>query len=332
MKLLILGGTKFLGRHIVESALSRGHEVTLFNRGKENPDLFPDVEKLKGDRDGQLEALLGRKWDAVIDTSGYVPRLVRQSAGLLADAVEHYTFISSISAYADFSIRDMDESYPVGRVEDETIEEVNGETYGPLKARCEEEVEAAMTGRSLIIRPGLIIGPYDPTDRFTYWPCRVAQGGVVLSPGESNRQIQMIDARDLATWVVQMIEKKKTGTYNVTGPEHLLTMDQLLVECKSTLNSNATLTWVSEEFLAEKDVQPWSELPLWIPSTKNWPGFLAVNCEKAISEGLTFRPLSETIRDTYEWSKSRPDTQELKAGLTREREIKLLQEWNEQVS
>lgn len=332
MKILVLGGTKFLGRHLVDIALFRGHEVTLFNRGKENPDLYPDLEKLKGDRDGDLEALNGRQWDAVIDTSGYVPRVVRQSVERLANSVGHYTFISSISAYADFSETNMDESYPLGSLIDDSVEEVNGDTYGPLKAKCEQMAEDMMQGRLLIIRPGLIVGPHDPTDRFTYWPSRIAQGGEVLSPGETNRQIQMIDARDLATCVVQMIEKKKTGTYNVTGPEHILTMEQLLVECKSTLNSNASLKWVSDKFLADKEIKPWIELPLWIPSTANWPGFLSINCEKAISEGLTFRPLSETICDTFEWSKSRPDTQELKAGMTREREIKLIQDWNEQES
>jgi 2'-hydroxyisoflavone reductase len=332
LKILVLGGTKFLGRHLVDIARTRGHEVTLFNRGRGNPDLYPDLEKLKGDRDGDLDELKGRKWDAVIDTSGYVPRVVSLSIEQLANSVEHYTFISSISAYADFSQTNMDESYPLGSLIDDSVEEVNGDTYGPLKAKCEQMAEGMMQGRLLLIRPGLIVGPYDPTDRFTYWPSRIAQGGEVLSPGESNRQIQMIDARDLATWVVQMIEKKKIGTYNVTGPEHILTMEQLLEECKSTLESNASITWVNEEFLAAKEIKPWIELPLWIPSTTNWPGFLAVNCRKAISEGLTFRPLSETIRDTYEWGKSRPDDQELKAGMTREREIKLLQDWNDQES
>lgn len=328
MKILVLGGTKFLGRHLVDIALSRGHEITLFNRGKENPDLYPDLEKLRGDRDGDLDALAGREWDSVIDTSGYFPRTVKQSVERLVSSVEHYTFISSISAYADFNETNIDESYPLGSLVDDTVEEVNDDTYGPLKAKCEHVAEELMNGRLLIIRPGLIVGPYDPTDRFTYWPSRIAQGGEIVAPGEADRQVQMIDVRDLAEWTVKMVEEKKSGTYNATGPKHVLTMGRLLEECKTTLNNNPRLTWVSEEFLAEKEVQPWSELPLWIPNTQNWPGFLTVSCEKAISEGLTFRPLGETIRDTFIWSKSRSKDQVLKAGITIDRERELLQAWN----
>jgi 2'-hydroxyisoflavone reductase len=328
MKLLILGGTKFLGRHLVEAALAQGHEVTLFNRGQENPDVFPDIEKLKGDRDGQLDALKGRSWDAVIDTCGYVPRVVRDSATLLADDVEHYTFISSISVYSDFSKRNMDESDPVGKLADETTEEVNGETYGPLKARCEEEAEKAMPGRVLNIRPGLIVGPHDPTDRFTYWPARITHGGEVLAPGPRDQKVQFIDVRDLAEWIVRMVESKKVGTYNASGPEHPLTMEDLLEECKSTTDSDAAFTWVSEEFLTQHEVKPWTDLPLWISQAMNWPGFSAINCQKAIANGLAFRPLSDTIRDTLNWNRNRPTTEEKKAGIAMEREKELLQAWH----
>jgi 2'-hydroxyisoflavone reductase len=328
MKLLILGGSKFLGRHLVEAALAKGHEVTLFNRGQENPNVFPDVEKLNGDRDGQLDALKGRSWDAVLDTCGYVPRVVRDSATLLGDAVDHYTFISSISVYSDFSKRNMDESGPVGKLGDETTEEVNGETYGPLKARCEEEAEKAMPGRVLNIRPGLIVGPHDPTDRFTYWPARITHGGEVLAPEPRDQMVQFIDARDLAEWIVRMVESKKVGTYNASGPENPLTMGCLLEECKATTDSNASFTWVSEEFLTQHEIKPWTDLPLWISQAMNWPGFSAINCQKAIANGLTFRPLSDTIRDTLIWNKNRPTAEERKAGIAMERERELLQAWH----
>ncbi len=209
MKLLVLGGTVFLGRHLVEAATARGHSVTLFNRGQHNPELYPEVEKLRGDRDSDLSALQGRRWDAVIDTCGYLPRAVRASAELLADAVDHYTFISSISVYADFHTPAMDESAPVGTLADETVEEVTGETYGPLKALCEQAAERALPGRVLNIRPGLIVGPHDPTDRFTYWPVRVARGGEVLAPGRPHVPVQVIDGRDLAEWTVRMVEARQ---------------------------------------------------------------------------------------------------------------------------
>src|SRR5579872_4273010 len=232
MKLLILGGTVFLGRHIVEAALARGHEVTLFNRGQHNPDLFPEVEKLRGDRNGDLAALQGRQWDAAIDTSGFVPRVVRASAEALANAVKHYTFISSISVYADFTKLGIDESSPVAKLVDESVEEVTGETYGGLKALCEQAAEEALPGKVLIVRPGLIVGPDDQTDRFTYWPYRVAQGGEMLAPGRPAHQEQFIDVRDLAQWIVRMVEAGKTGVYNATGPDYVLSTQQLLEVCK----------------------------------------------------------------------------------------------------
>jgi 2'-hydroxyisoflavone reductase len=328
MKVLILGGTKFLGRHLVEAAIARDHEITLFNRGLANPNLFPDVENLQGDRDGQLVALKGRTWDAVIDTCGYVPRVVRDSAEMLADSVTHYTFISSISVYADFSQLHMDESSPVSKLDAETIEEVNAETYGPLKAKCEEEAEKAIPGRVLNIRPGLIVGPYDPTDRFTYWPTRIAQGGEIIAPGIGDQKVQFIDVRDLAEWIVRMVESRKTGTYHATGPKDPLTMESLLEECKGTLNSDAQVTWVNEDFLEQQEVQAWMDLPLWIPQSKQWPGFQTINCQKAISDGLTFRLLSDTIMDTYQWDKGRSTEQKRKAGLTEVREEELLLAWH----
>src|SRR3954470_5339632 len=220
MKLLILGGTIFLGRYLAEAALERGHDLTLFNRGQHNSELYPDVEKLRGDRDGGLDVLRGRRWDAVVDTSGYLPRLVRASAELLADAVEHYTFISSISVYPHFRSLGQDESAPVGTLDNPSVEEITGESYGPLKALCEQAVEQALPGRTLVVRPGLIVGPHDPSDRFTYWVRRVAQGGELLAPAGRDWHTQIIDVRDLAEWTLRMVERRQTGVYNATGPAY----------------------------------------------------------------------------------------------------------------
>ena len=329
MRLLMLGGTAFLGRHLVEDALARGHEVTLFNRGQRNPDLFPQVEHLRGDRDGGLDALAGRRWDVAIDTSGYFPRLVRASAELLASAVEHYTIVSSISVYANFSRIGITEDEPVGTLADESVEEVTGETYGPLKALCERAAEAAMPGRVLVVRPGLIVGPYDPTDRFTYWPHRIAQGGEVLVPEPPDRSMQIIDARDLAAWMLTMAQQRQTGVYHATGPAGTLTMREIFDTCKAETASDAAFTWVAEPFLEEQKVGPWIELPLWIPgSDADMAGFKRVNCQKALAAGLTFRTLAATVRDTFAWDASRPADTERKAGLTREREAELLAAWH----
>ena len=326
MKLLILGGTVFLGRYIVETALARGHEVTLFNRGQHNPELFPDLEKLRGDRNGDLAALQGRNWDAAIDTSGFVPRVVRASAEVLAQAVKHYTFISSISVYGDFTKRGMDENTPVARLEDESVEEVMNETYGALKALCEQAAEQTMPGRVLVIRPGLIVGPNDPTDRFTYWPYRVAQGGEMLAPGQPDQHLQFIDARDLAGWIVRMAEAGKTGAYNATGPDYPLTMGQFLAECKTATGSNVHFTWVEEAML--KDILEEVNLQPWVPT--QYAGINAANCQKASAASLTFRPLADTIRDTLEWKVASSSKDEMRSGLKSEQERQLLQKWQSQ--
>jgi 2'-hydroxyisoflavone reductase len=325
-----------LGRYLVEAALARGHQVTLFNRGQHSPELFPAVEKLRGDRDGGLDALRGRRWDAVVDTSGYVPRIVRASAELLANSVDHYTFISSISVYPHFRSMQLDESAPVGTLDDPTIEEVTGESYGPLKALCEQAVEQALPGRTLIVRPGLIVGPHDYSDRFTYWVRRVAQGGEVLAPAHPDWHTQIIDVRDLAAWTLRMVEQRQTGVYNATGPEYTLTIGILLDTCRAVSGSDARLTWVSEAFLAENQVTPWSELPLWIPqSDPDMLGFSDVSCAKAIAAGLVFRDLATTVGDTLAWDARRSDAAELparalqpRAGLAPEREAELLRAWH----
>jgi 2'-hydroxyisoflavone reductase len=326
MRLLIIGGTVFLGRHLVESALRRGHQLTLFNRGQHNPDLFPQVEKIHGDRDGGLDALAGGRWEAVIDTCGYVPRVVRTSAESLADRVEHYTFISTISVYAEPLTPGADESAPVGRLVDESVEQITGETYGPLKALCEQAVEQTLPGRSLIIRPGLIVGPHDPSDRFTYWPGRVARGGEVLAPSGPERLSQIIDARDLADWTLAMVVRRATGTYNATGPAEPLTLGRLLQTCREVSGSDASFTWVSDEFLTENGVTPYTELPLWLPI--QYAAWEMVSIQKALEAGLKFRPLAQTVRDTLEWERTRPADTPRRNGLPAERETAILKLWN----
>jgi len=330
MKLLILGGTVFVGRHLVEAALAHNHDVTLFNRGQHNAGLFPDMETLHGDRDGGLDPLKGRRWDAVVDTCGYVPRVVRASADLLSGAVDHYTFISSISVYRDVSRPGVDESGAVGTLEDTTTEEVTGDTYGPLKALCEQAVEEAMPGRTLVVRPGLIVGPHDPTDRFTYWPHRVARGGDTLAPGRPDQPVQFIDARDLAAWTLRMVEARHTGIYNATGPADPLTMGGLLDVCNRELGGTARFVWVDEPFLLREEVGPWIELPLWIPDEMDMRGQSAIDCRKAIAAGLTLRPLAETVRDTLAWDATRPADTARAAGLRPEREAELLDKWRAQ--
>jgi 2'-hydroxyisoflavone reductase len=318
MDILVIGGTRFLGRHIVEAALAAGHRLTLFNRGQTNPELFPEAEKLRGDRTSDLSALQDRHWDAAIDICGYVPRVVRASAEALAGAVDHYTFISSISVYSDFKQIGMDESAPTGILSDPTTEEITDEAYGPLKALCEQTVEEILPGRALIIRPGYIVGPDDPTDRFTYWPHRVALGGEMLAPGDPESPVQFIDVRDLAEWVVRLVSERSTGCYNATGPDYRLELGRLLAECKQLTNSDAHFIWADEAFLEEYKV----DLPIWTPA--NEIGIGAVNCQHAIDAGLIYRPLSETIRATLAWDISRPADYTLRAGLSKEREAELL--------
>lgn len=318
MKLLILGGTKFLGRHLVEAALARGHEVTLFNRGETSPDLFPEAEKLRGDRDGGLDPLRGQSWDAVVDTSGYVPRVVRASAELLADGVGRYLFVSSISAYAGFAEGPSEES-PLAELEDPATEEVTGEAYGGLKALCERAVRDVYDGRALIVRPGLIVGAHDPTGRFTYWPHRFARGGEVLAPGPPERRVQFVDARDLAGWMLRLLDAGAAGAYNATGTG--VTMGRLLEECCAVSGSDASVVWVPDEFLVEHGVGEWMELPLWIADPA-WRGMLAADVSKAIAAGLTFRPLAETIADTLADAASGDGV-----GLAPERERELLEAW-----
>jgi 2'-hydroxyisoflavone reductase len=325
VRVLVLGGTAFLGRAFVDAALVRGHELTLFNRGRSNPGAFPQVEQLHGDRDGGLDVLRGRTWDAVYDTSGYLPRVVRASVELLREAAPHYTFVSSISVYADFSRPGVDEHSPVATVDDESNEDVNAH-YGALKALCERVVQDVYGESALVIRPGLIVGPHDPTDRFTYWPRRVAEGGDVLAPAPPDRPLQFIDVRDLGEWSVRLIEERASGVFNATGPDRLLTMGELLDESVRVTGSGARPVWVDEAFLLEQGVGPWMELPLWIPAGE-MGAMMEADISRAVAAGLTFRPITETVRATLEWDTARPQAErdEPKAGLARERERELLE-------
>ena len=323
MKILVIGGTRFVGRTLVETALKQGHTLTLFNRGKSNPDLFPDVEKIAGDRDNDLALLKGRKWDIVVDTCGYFPRVVRESAALLKDAADRYIFISTLNVYADFSRPGIDENSPLGKIEDETVEEVTGETYGPLKVLCEKVVKEIFPTRSILLRCGLIVGPHDPTDRFTYWPVRLQQGGEVLCPSPPDMQVQFIDARDLADFILRLSEERGNGTYNTTGPARTLSMQEFLDVCKSQTRSDASLTWVSEDFITRNDI---SHIPMWTPT--NWRGIFAANCTKAINAGLHFRPIEETVSDTLAWHATRPADHEMKVGLKTTEEKEFLAKWH----
>lgn len=323
MRLLVLGGTIFLGRHFVAAALEAGHTVTLFHRGKHNPQLFPQAERVLGDRERGLGPLRGRTWDAAVDFSGYVPRVVGASAQALAGAVGHYTFISSLSVYPDLAARDLDEAAGTAPLPEGATEAVTAETYGPLKALCEEAAEQALPGRVLRVRPGLIVGPHDPSDRFTYWPHRVALGGEILAPGRRERLVQFIDARDLAAWLLAMIKARASGIYNATGPREALTMEALLAACDEVSDGAGRFTWVTDEFLIENQVQPYVEAPLWVPGMDD-----TVDCARARDAGLKLRPLAATLRDTLAWTLTRAADPPLRAGFSGRREIELLRRWH----
>jgi 2'-hydroxyisoflavone reductase len=329
LKILILGGTGFLGPHTVDYALARGHQVTLFNRGKRNPGMFPNVETILGDRDGKLDGLKDRKWDAVVDNSGYVPRIVKMSADLLAPNVGQYLFISSISVFGETPKPGADETAPTDPLTEPNSEEVM-KYYGALKAACERAAEASMPGRATTIRPGLIVGPLDPTDRFTYWPVRIAKGGEVLCP-PADDPTQIIDVRDLAAFIVKCLEDRNYGIFNATGPEKELSFKAMLEATKKAAKSDANLVFTDAAFLEKNEVAAWAELPSWVPGTGDTAGFSRINCRKAISKGLKFRPVEEIVEDTLKWWATLPAERQakLKAGLAPEKEAKVLAAWKE---
>jgi 2'-hydroxyisoflavone reductase len=333
MKLLILGGTQFVGRHMTQSAIARGHEVTLFNRGNKN--IFPNLETIIGDRDPQigdgLRALeravnAGQTWDAVIDVNGYVPRIVRASGELLKSAAKRYVFISSVSVYSDLSKPGADENASLIELEDVTTEELEGLNYGGLKVLCERVVQEIFSSRALIVRPGLVVGPHDHTDRFTYWPVRVARGGEIIAPDKPETPVQFIDARDLADFTLHATESNTGGTFHATSP--VISMGTILETCKTVTGSSANIHCLEGKFLLEQNVNPWmgpESLPLWVGNNPDEAGFLQINVKKALEAGLKIRPLEQTVRDTLKWANTRGLDHEWKSGLTMKRETQLLE-------
>ena len=327
----------FLGRRLVEAAAARGHEVTTFSRGRHNPGIHPGIEALRGERHADVSSLRGRQWDAAIDTCGYVPGAVNRILDALDGSIAHYTFVSSVSVYAGYPPAGIDEAAPVATITAEQLREAEdmatgarptarsyGEMYGALKALCEQAAETRMPGRVLNVRPGLIVGPYDYTDRFTYWVKRVGDGGNVLAPGRAQRRVRVIDARDLAEWIVQMAETKQAGIFNATGAEDGLSFGRMLDVCREVSGSGARFAWVDEGYLLDRGVEPWNELPMWIPEADN--GIFEVRNDNAIAAGLTFRPIETTVRDTLEWVRMRAVDEPLKSGLSRDRERELLKD------
>jgi 2'-hydroxyisoflavone reductase len=330
-KILILGGTGFLGPCVVRRATERGHVMTLFNRGKTDPKAFPELEQLRGDRStGNLAALEGREWDAVVDTSGYFPRQVRESASLLAAHVNQYVFVSTISVYQPIDKPGADESAPLATmrkgVDPETTKEI-GPDYGALKALCEQAAEKEMPEQVSNIRPGLIVGPDDPSDRFTYWPVRVADGGEVLAPGTPQDPVQFIDVRDLANFIVKCIEDATVGIMNATGPKGGLPIGKMLEACNEGTKGDATFTFVPDDFLQEQRISEWSDLPVWISPRQPGGGLTSISVERAVKAGLVFRSPVETARDTLGWYRSEKRTGRF--PFTRERESKALAAWHE---
>ncbi len=337
MKLLMIGGTAFLGRAVVETALARGDEVTLFNRGKTNRDIFPGVARIQGDRTSpaDLAQLKSGRWDAAIDTCGYLSAAVGATVEALNNQVDHYTFISSISAYADNGPLNQAESAPTLELGEGPEDAADMQTYGARKARCEQVAEALMPGRVLNLRAGLLVGPHDTSGRYPYWVGRVARGGAVLAPDGPDHPLQLIDVRDLAAWNLQMAEDRQVGVFNTSGPNYDLTLGALLDACREASGSKATFTWVGEDFLREHAVAPFSELPLWLPNTPEYAGFMRYDCGKAQRAGLRYRPILETACDTLDWLRTRPSLVETRPtsaqgqpGLAPKREQALLDAWH----
>lgn len=338
LRALVLGGTGFIGPPMVEYLLERGHTVTLFNRAQTNTELFPGVENLVGDRNDDLEALKGRDWDVVFDNHATLPRWVRQTAQLLKDSASRYIHVSTISVYAepDFTLPDdraeeerlrLDEDAPLSQLPEDHdgSEEITGATYGPFKWMAEAEAEKAFPGRATIVRPGLIVGPGDPTDRFTYWPLRVERGGEVLAPGTGRDSTQVIDARDLVRFIVTLAENDVSGVFNATGPESRLSMAEMLHGVRAATTGPIDFSWVPADFLEAQGVAPWGDMPCWIPGAP----VMYVRLDRALEAGLSFRPLAETVQDTLAWHASLPDErrENLRAGLSAERETEVLAAW-----
>ncbi|HEX6188239.1 MAG TPA: NAD-dependent epimerase/dehydratase family protein [Pyrinomonadaceae bacterium] len=339
LRILILGGTGFTGPFQVKYALSRGHKVTVFNRGRTHPGILPkEAEQLIGDRNGQLDALKGRQWDVVIDVPTTLPVWVRDAAQVLKGNVDRYIFVSTISVYSDVSKPGADETAPLAKYTgvdamketSATLRASNFGLYGPLKALSEAEAEKQFPGKALIVRPGLIVGPGDESDRFTYWPVRVERGGEVMAPGNPTDPVQFIDARDLAEWIIRMAEQGTTGIFNATGPKKKLGIGGMLDGIKKATKSNAQFTWVPADFLAEHKVRPWADMPVWIPPRGEQTGFAEISIKKALDKGLTFRTLPDTTQATLAWFKQQTAERQakLRAGITAEKEKEVLAAWH----
>lgn len=331
LRILILGGTGFIGPHQVRYAVARGHQVTVFNRGRSEADLPAGVERLTGDRNGQLDALRGRQWDVVIDNPTSLPRWVRLTGEILGGNVQQYLFISTMSVYASWAQPNVDESATLATMADPTSEDIP-QFYGPLKALSEREAERWYPGRVTVVRPGLIVGPGDETDRFTYWPVRLARGGEVLCPGNPSDAAQVIDARDLAEWTIRLVEARRFGTFNATGPRSPMGIGEMLAGIRAVLpgDLDVRFTWADAAFLESQQVRPWADMPVWIPPAGDYLGWGKANIERAVAAGLTFRPLADTARDTLGWHRTRPAGEQaiLRAGLTPEREAAVLAAWH----
>jgi 2'-hydroxyisoflavone reductase len=332
LRVLVLGGTGFIGPHIVQRALDRGHQVTLFNRGRTNPGLFPQVETLIGDRNDDLSALEGRRWDICLDTSATDPAWVRLSAALLKDAVDRYFFTSTRSTYSDFSRVGMTAlDAPQLEVEPAALDRGDRLDYGRNKVLCEYFTRQNFGERALIVRPGLIVGPGDDTDRFTYWPWRIDQGGEVLAPGDGTDLCMFIDVRDLADWYVRLVEQGTTGAYNALSPKGGLRFDHLLYGIKAVTTAEVSFTWVDADFCLENRVRPYGEMPLWYPTRGNRVGFAQFDLSREMAVGLTWRPLAETARDTLDWYYATPAAEQeglRGASLRPEREKEVLALWH----
>lgn len=327
MKILILGGTQFVGLHLTQAAIDAGHEVTLFNRGRTNTHLFPDVEKLVGDRNesGGYDALKGRTWDAAIDVTAYFPRQVKELLEVLSGSIEHFTYISTVSVYADFS-KEITEDSPLAELEDPTTEEITGGTYGGLKVLCEVQAEKYMPGKTLTIRPTYVVGPHDHTDRFTYWLTRTAKGGEMLAPGSPDENLRIIDGRDLAEWTIRLVEAKQTGIYNGVGPDYDLTFGEVVETVKNLIGSDTEFVWVSQEFAEENDILG-NPMPLWNPGPE-YVGMRTTSNKNAVAVGLTYRSLEETIKETLAWrATANEDVIKWEVGMAPEKEAELIEKW-----
>ena len=341
VRILILGGTGFTGPHQVRYALARGHQLTLFNRGRRPKEWPAPVEELVGDRNtGDLKALAGREWDVCIDNPTGLPFWVRDAGQVLQGKVKHYVFVSTLSVYASDKDPGQDETAPVAAYKGQDAMKETQETlradvealYGPLKALSEKEAEKWFPGITTVIRPGLIVGPGDESDRFTYWPVRLDRGGDVLAPGDGKDPVHFVDARDLAEWTIRMVEARSLGVFNAMGPASELTMGAMLDGIQGGIGSKARLVWAPAGFLEQQKVSPWGDMPVWIPATGDTAGANRRLNRKAIAAGLTFRPLPETARDTLAWWKALPADRQakLRAGIAADREQQVLEAWKAQ--